>query len=376
MGSETCRTLLINTKVSGLKQPQVVAVLKDSATVDQALKVLAENKILSAPVVVAQEGDDASQSATVQPGEAADILGFVDIKNILDSFLSEIDIPELNQVKLLQRMRELEERGAAFAEKPLKELKYMGTDGDFIHASQARSTLLELVLNGLLQPRNRGGGRGGSVVHRIALFNSDGAITQIISQTDIVKFLARHKEQLGPLSTKTVEELGLVSGRVECIDPGTPAIEAMAAMSYKGLSSLAVVDPNGKILGNFSVSDMRTLMAEHFGALALPVGEFLAHEHRTEYVAFNRVRAEEEGIAGRAGHKFVVDRVARQRPRTPGEEVGQELVLARPGQTLVSVMELLVARRIHRVYVVDEEEKPVGIITCTDILRKLLQMAQ
>lgn len=30
-----------------------------------------------------------------------------------------------------------------------------GTDGDFIHASQARSTLLELVLNGLLQPRNR-----------------------------------------------------------------------------------------------------------------------------------------------------------------------------------------------------------------------------
>jgi hypothetical protein len=29
-----------------------------------------------------------------------------------------------------------------------------GTDGDFLHASQARSTLFELVLNGLLQPRS------------------------------------------------------------------------------------------------------------------------------------------------------------------------------------------------------------------------------
>jgi hypothetical protein len=29
-----------------------------------------------------------------------------------------------------------------------------GTDGDFIHASQANTTLLELVVNGLLQPRN------------------------------------------------------------------------------------------------------------------------------------------------------------------------------------------------------------------------------
>ncbi len=29
-----------------------------------------------------------------------------------------------------------------------------GTDGDFIHASQANSSLMDLVLNGLLQPRN------------------------------------------------------------------------------------------------------------------------------------------------------------------------------------------------------------------------------
>ena len=34
---------------------------------------------------------------------------------------------------------------------------------------------------------------------------------------------------------------------------------------------------------------MRTIMAEHFGALALPVGEFLALEHGTEFVGYRRI---------------------------------------------------------------------------------------
>lgn len=42
-------------------------------------------------------------------------------------------------------------------------------------------------------------------------------------------------------------------------------------------------DSAEKIIGNFSISEMRTIMAEHFGALALPVGEFLALEHGTEF---------------------------------------------------------------------------------------------
>ncbi|GFH24882.1 uncharacterized protein HaLaN_22753 [Haematococcus lacustris] len=117
----------------------------------------------------------------------------------------------------------------------------------------------------------------------------------------------------------------------------------------------------------------RTIVSEHFGALALPVGEFLAQEKRTEFIGFNRIH--EEGVEGTAGHRFVQNRMARQRPRTPGEEVGQKLVLAKATTTLSEVMDLLVRYGIHRVYVVNEEEKPIGIVTHTDILRKLLQLA-
>jgi len=224
-----------------------------------------------------------------------------------------------------------------------------------------------------LQPRNTGGQGEGHVVHRVALFNDAGCIEQIISQSDIIKFLSRHKTELGPTGTRTVEQLGLISYSVEGVHPETPAVEAMASMSRKRISSLAVLDANGKILGNFSQSDMRTIISSNFGALALPVGEYLAHENRVEFVGFNRLH--EEGVEGTAGHKFVMDRVARKRPVTPGGEVGQELVLARKSDSLSGVIDMLVTNRIHRVYVVDESDVPIGVITCTDILKKLLQVA-
>jgi hypothetical protein len=40
---------------------------------------------------------------------------------------------------------------------------------------------------------------------------------------------------------------------------------------------------------------------------------------------------------GTAAHKFVVNHVKRRRPRTPGCEMGQELVLAHPSSTLGEV---------------------------------------
>lgn len=48
------------------------------------------------------------------------------------------------------------------------------------------------------------------------------------------------------------------------------------------------------------------------------------------------------------GHRFVTDRVARTRPRTPGEEVGQSLVLVRPDTIFADVIDRIVQHRIHR----------------------------
>lgn len=48
-------------------------------------------------------------------------------------------------------------------------------------------------------------------------------------------------------------------------------------------SGMPVVDSEGHLLGSFSGGELRTMLVEHFGTLALPVGEFLALEHGTEF---------------------------------------------------------------------------------------------
>ncbi len=37
---------------------------------------------------------------------------------------------------------------------------------------------------------------------------------------------------------------------------------------------------------------------------------------------------------------------------------------------------MMVKNRLHRLWCVDDSETPLGIITCADILRKLLEVAQ
>jgi hypothetical protein len=53
------------------------------------------------------------------------------------------------------QMRTLEERGREFALKPLKTLPELGIDGDFMHTSFAKLTLLEFIMKSLLNPKER-----------------------------------------------------------------------------------------------------------------------------------------------------------------------------------------------------------------------------
>lgn len=84
----------------------------------------------------------------------------------------------------------------------------------------------------ILDPKHRGvagGERGRSIVHRLGLFDKAGAITHIISQSDLVRFLDGHVGQLGPLGAGRLVDLGLVGGpgSVEAVHPEMAAIDAM-----------------------------------------------------------------------------------------------------------------------------------------------------
>ena len=138
------------------------------------------------------------------------------------------------------------------------------------------------------------------------------------------RFLLEHRQRLGALADTTVQALGWAAHKVVSVTPETPAVVALALMAEKGISGVGVVNTKGLIIANFSISDLRcvaapaalshsrhtaqqghaalacimrlpcraparrTIVAEHFGAMALPVGEFLALEHGTEFWGVDR----------------------------------------------------------------------------------------
>jgi|APGre2960657404_1045060.scaffolds.fasta_scaffold88748_2 5'-AMP-activated protein kinase regulatory gamma subunit len=145
-------------------------------------------------------------------------------------------------------------------------------------------------------------------------------------------------------------------------------------MVNHGTSGLPVVDASrgGRIVGTFSSSDLRTLSSEHLGALGLPTAEFLALEHGTEYWGV----AHDEGAAppaAEAGRAFAAERRRSHAERLahgrPGHEVGQATPCISPNDTVAAALGVLVARKVHRVWVLDQYERPVGVVTMTDVLK-------
>lgn len=75
---------------------------------------------------------------------------------------------------------------------------------------------------------------------------------------------------------------------VVSVSPHIPALIAYQKMLDAGVSGAAVVaDSSGELIANLSLSELRSIQPEHFGALALPVGEFLALLHGTVYVGYS-----------------------------------------------------------------------------------------
>ena len=181
----------------------------------------------------------------------------------------------------------------------------------------------------------------------------------------------------------------LICGRATC-----PVRDLLFKMNDLGLIAVPVVDDVGALLGNFSLSDLRGLTADHFSALALPVGEYLALQNHTEFLTYASQSSSTSPSAATAtaatspppppppppppmsvaaAQKF--DRATyfeRKARGDVGVEVGQTLWFLRPDSTLKDALGLLVTYRLHRAYVVDAWRRPVGVVSLTDLLKILV----
>ncbi|KAG2499693.1 hypothetical protein HYH03_002628 [Edaphochlamys debaryana] len=303
---------------------QAVLYLEHNSTVGVALQMLARRHILSAPLVIVpgledMEGGDNDSGADRPP----QLIGWVTVESILRAFLQHMEEKhgKLSRNMLLL-MTQLEKEGPAFAEKPL--ITVAGSeDRGLMFQVHSDVSVLEAL-------RESFAPSGKPAAHRLAVFDASGAITAVVSQLDVIRYLHENPQLLGDLAGATVEQLGWVppppsssappspgvappgSARpLVTVDASLPALLAYERMARAGVSGAPVVadaeaavgssgagSTSGCLIANLSMSDLRNIQSQHLGILALPVGEFLALLHNTSYLGYSQRTSQQ------AGHPF------------------------------------------------------------------------
>ncbi|CAG8520789.1 13245_t:CDS:10 [Gigaspora rosea] len=161
----------------------------------------------------------------------------------------------------------------------------------------------------------------GSGTHRVAVVDANGIIKGILTQSRVVNYFYQNVTKFPPIEQlfpKTLNELDI--GKVK-----------------NGLSSIAIVDSEGMLLGNISMTDVKYVL-----------------------------RSYSHSLMWKTCHQFVSHVRSGQ-----GLEDGQDrypVFDVRPTSTLGYTIAKLSATKAHRLWVIDEQMRAVGVVSLTDVL--------
>eukprot|EP01136_Pigoraptor_vietnamica_P010474 Opistho-1_new@48127 len=157
----------------------------------------------------------------------------------------------------------------------------------------------------------------------------------------MIAYVSRNKSFLGPVRSRTVADiLAREKSHVVSVTADNKVIEAFNLMKKESVSGIAVVDQNGILIGSMSIRDLRGLLI-HGGILDL---SRLLYTVRQFINFLNQQNVDE---------------------RHPAVSVTRH-------DTLERVIDIFAMVRVHRLFVVDEECKPIGVLSRVDVLRSML----
>ena len=331
-------------------------------TVGDALESLAFMRVQSAPLV--QMHSD---------GTHYDAQCFLSVGDILLGFLERVNAAATASAELpvLHRMAELTRLGQAYAETKLSDVRSRW-DGTGVWAAATEDMNLADAMHRCLRigADTMEGVRGGEALagspllrqcpHRFAVIDSGGMVTDIVAQSDVAMYLRRNRELLDPsILDAPVKTLGLGAQggrRVVSLTVSVPVVDCFYEMERSSVQAVAIVDDGTDVLvGNLSESDIATLRPDAFGAFALPVGEFLVHTHGITPI----VPSPEDRAYSPQSTAYGVA-LAREGARLT--------VACEDTATVGEVLELMHTRAVHRVWVVDDARRPIGVISLADVL--------
>jgi len=168
-------------------------------------------------------------------------------------------------------------------------------------------------------------------VHRVGVM-SNGDLVNVIAQSDIIQFLAYKGVWIGTKMEQSVLDSGISTLGAVTVDMNTNTLEAIKTLRTFKISGVAVVDMNGRLVANFSASDLLAINKDNFSLITLPIWDFICKTHLT--------------------------------PKPP--------VYARPSDSVEVVLLKMCVHKIHRVFIVDQHMIPIGVVTMTDLMKWLV----
>ena len=178
----------------------------------------------------------------------------------------------------------------------------------------------------VLEPMSKG-------VHRTVIVTANDTF-KLLTQTDVIRWGIANKQHFKD-TQKSLDELALgnpATSSVVSITTEQSALRGFKRMEMEQKTALPVVDPiSGAVVTTLSASDIKKITADNISTLLKPVTEFL------------------QTVNG-------------------GTRKPETAILA---DNLESVMHKLLDNKIHHVWVVDESNRPVAAVGCTDIINRL-----
>lgn len=179
-------------------------------------------------------------------------------------------------------------------------------------------------------------------MHRLPVVNMENNIINVLTQSDLLAFMAQNMHLIGAIARKNLAECNLGMTAPLVAKATEQASTVVKRLHDKRISAVPVIDNDGKIVANFSISDLKGLTSKNFKDILMPVMEFLA----------KRSSQEENFRCERSLHPLTVKR----------SDILEETIYK------------MVATRVHRLWVVDDDMKPIGTISTTDLMRAFLQL--
>jgi len=287
------------------KKKNKVIVISGSSTMKEALKILSINNILSAPV---------SDSQNI-------LLGFVDVLDIVGFVLNawRKQSSTLYTVSISSIIEE-----SFFSAKVSDAVNF--SKWDFPVFLSIHSELMQLLKTfaypgQLFKP------------HRILALDQNNMIEDLISQSDMISFAVYHIEKFSNQVQMSITELGLVHGCF-MMPLDSTVIDALEALYNNRVSSVALINYEGQISGNFSASDLRGITPEGFDMFHGSILQFLAKQSH---------------------------------PSSP--------ITCPIDIRFDELLKLISNSHVHRIYAVDKNNRPQGVISLGDMIEILYKIS-